>query len=363
MTVLSPLPVYQDIQNQGNALRQTLEFQLGPGRAILERAAATIRNAPQVTVASIGASYSASMPFFYRLEAAGKPVTLIDASELLHYTNTSARPGSVFILASRSGETIEIVRLLEVLKGRGAMIIGLTNERESTLARLADIPILLGSPRDHLIAIQTYTATLLTLYLLAEMVLSAHSVSELNHAGGSLAGLVESSIEKYSQASQNWIEDFRNYGGVYLLARGASRASAIQAALLFHEMARFPASSWTIGEFRHGPWEVMDERICAFVFVPDDQTRPLNEAFAFDLAEMGGKVHVIGANPVKSFPDSLSVWSIPAVEPIQAPFLEIIPVQFFIYEYSIWQGLTPGVFRASTPITLSEEGRLTTPDP
>jgi glutamine---fructose-6-phosphate transaminase (isomerizing) len=357
-----PHPVYQDIQNQGDALRQTLDFQLGPGWSNLERAAQAIRNATQITVASIGASYSASLPFVYRLGAAGKPAALVDASELLHYTNSTAQPGSVFILASRSGETIEIVRLLQVLKGRAGTIIGVTNEPESPLARLSDIPILLGCPRDHLIAIQTYSATLLTLLIMAELILRDVPIPDMKQIVGSLPGLVESSIGEYSRVSQDWAGGFRQYGGVYLLARGPSRASANQAALLFHEMARYPAAAWTIGEFRHGPWEVMDERICAFVFMPEDQTQALNEAFAVDLAEMGGDVRVISAGKPKSLPGNLSIWAIPPVDPSLAPILEIIPVQFFIYEYSRWQGLTPGEFRASTPVTLSEAGRLNIPD-
>jgi glutamine---fructose-6-phosphate transaminase (isomerizing) len=356
MPMSSPLPVYQDILNQGKALQQALDYQLGPGRKALERSAHAVRDASKVRIASIGASYSASLPFQYRLQASGKQVDLVDASELLHYTNPPADPGTVFILVSRSGETIEIVRLLDVLKGRGAPIIGITNEPGSPLARLSDIPLLLGSPRDSLIAIQTYLSTLLAFHLLAEFVSHDPTTVELNRSIHNTIGLVKSTIDEYRQVSQRWAENFRRHTGVYLLARGASRASANQAALLFHEMARYPASAWTIGEFRHGPWEVIDDRICTFVFMPDDQTRQLNQAFVGDLVDMGGHVHLVSSSPIETVPNNSYILSMPRVDPYLAPLLEIIPLQFYIYEYALWLGLTPGVFRASTPITLSETG-------
>ena len=344
--------------NQGAALQQALEFQLGEGWLALGRAAEAILNARHVTIASIGASYSASLPFLYRMQADGKRAGLVDASELLHYTHSLAGPGSVYILVSRSGETIEIVRLLEVLKGRGASIIGITNEAESPLARLADISLLLGSPRDNLIAIQTYSTTLLIFYLLAELVLGDPHLPDLKSSVEKQTGLVKSNLDEYSRTSKGWVNQFRPYGGINLHARGASRASANQATLLFHEMARFPASAWTVGEFRHGPWEVIDEQICAFVFMSNDQTQELNQAFAEDLAELGGQVHLISSTMLKSVPGNISILPVPEVDPFVAPLLEIIPLQFFIFEFSLWRGLTPGVFRASTPITLTEKGHL-----
>jgi fructoselysine-6-P-deglycase FrlB-like protein len=110
----------------------------------------------------------------------------------------------------------------------------------------------------------------------------------------------------------------------------------------------------------------VDERTLAFVFAPADHTYDLNIALAADLCALGSHVILITGQILPSKReelqqiDRLDIWEIPTSPVVFAPFLEILPVEFFIYEFACWQGLTPGVFRACTPITLAETGSLAT---
>ena len=354
--MISPLPVYLNITNQPHAVEAVLTYQLGLGRQDLERAAEQIRRADAIVVGAIGASYSASIPFCYRLAGHGVKIILEDAAELLHYSHEAYGANTVYLLVSRSGQTIEIVKLLERLKGRDCCIIGVTNEPESQLASEADICLLVGSPVDDLVAIQTYSGTLLTLNLLAELLAGRLDTPEYRHELAPLAGLVAQVLRQYQELSTAWSSSFRSGKSLYLLARGASLASANEGALLFHEMARFPAVAFGAGHFRHGPWEVVDDEFCAFVFAPDDNTYALNVGLAQDLAGMGGEVKLITPLPPSQMDTRVSVWSVPGTDRYLEPLLEILPVQLFVHEFALWRGLVPGVFRASLPITLSELG-------
>jgi len=361
-----PRSVYANILNQAQALDQANQYQSGPGMRNLELAAQAIRAAGEIVLVAVGASFSACLPFVYRLASAGRRVRLEDAAEFIYFTHPAYASQAVYLLISRSGETIEIVKALEILKSLGRQVVGITNEAGSTLARLSDISLIIGGPSDYLISIQTYLTSLLALHHLAEFVSgNSQDAAFSNHLPG-LISLVQATLDSYQKASLDWIGNFSPYQAIYLLGRGCSLASAYQGSLLFHEMARFPGLAFSAGAFRHGPWEAVDERTLAFVFAPADQTYDLNIALATDLCALGSRVILITGQMPQSKREELQqigrieIWDVPASPPEFAPFLEILPVEFFIFEFACWQGLTPGVFRACTPITLTETGSLAT---
>lgn len=361
-----PQSVYENILSQAQALDQAYQFQSGPGKRNLELAAEILRSASEIVLVAVGASYSACFPFLYRMASAERQVHLEDAAEFTYFTHRAYGSQAVFLLISRSGETIEIVKALQVLKSLGRQVVGITNEAGSTLARLSDFPLIIGGPSDYLISIQTYLTSLLILHHLAEFV-SGNPESDSYRIGiQTLIGLVQSTIQKYQVLSLDWRAKLIPYQAIYLLARGRSLSSAYQGSLLLHEMARFPGLAFSAGAFRHGPWEALDERMLSVVFAPADDTYGLNIGLATDLCALGSRVILITGQLSRSErvelekQKRLEIWDIPTCPADFAPFLEILPVEFFIYEFACWQGLAPGIFRACTPITLAETGSLAT---
>jgi glucosamine--fructose-6-phosphate aminotransferase (isomerizing) len=258
------------------------------------------------------------------------------------------------VLISRSGDTIEIKKLIDPLKKLGGSIIGITNVVASSLGSSADILIHLNSPADELIAIQTYTATIQTLDLLAEQIAGKLNQPVVQKQHDLVVASVEDTLNQYDRLFADTENHFYAYQPIYLLARGASLASASEGQLLFHEMAWSSATVYTAGHFRHGPWEVIDKGFLGFVFAPADPCYELNLRLVQDIARQGGHCCLISHHVPAGLPKTVFPYPIPALEPAQSPILEIIPVQFFIYHWAKWKGHQPGKFRASTPITLTE---------
>ncbi len=344
-------PLLQNILAQPGAMRRVLAYQVGAGLPALKRAADLIREQRRVIFSAIGGSYCASLPAARRLAA-----PLVDASELLHYfEHTGGDAAAVFVLVSRSGETVEIVRLLPRLKERGAMIIGVTNEPGSPLDRQADVSIRVNSPPDQMAAVQTYTGTLVTLHLLGEAVRGGPDAASREEVEAVIAA-AERALPAWEEASRGWRTFFEGFPPVYLLARGTALASALAGALLLHEVAKTPAIAMGAGHFRHGPAEVAGEGFRALVFAPPDATQALNRALALDLARLGGQVRVIGPPEGISDAPGLACWPIEPVSPWLSPILEILPVQFAAYRLAEWKGVTPGEFRVVGQVTRSETG-------
>jgi glutamine---fructose-6-phosphate transaminase (isomerizing) len=343
----------QDILGQGESLACALQYQFGEGATTLMQAASLLRSRSRVLITGIGASLFASIPLEYSLCSLGIDAVAIEAGELLHYRHDAFRD-AVAVVVSRSGESIEVSRLVATLKGRQP-IIGISNEPRSVLAQSADVSINISSRPDEMVAIQTYTGTLLALHLLA------NAVTDSMNAAREVLEALQSEFSCLAQTNMDarfqWDAFFDSDSPVHLLARGPSCASAFEGALLFNEIAKVPAMGMAIASFRHGPVEIVDSGFKGLIFAPQGRTRELNLALARDLADFGGAVRVIGASPQTLGAE----WCrIPDVPETLAPLFEIIPIQVAALRLAELRGIAPGSFRYAPQVAVDEVrfGRL-----
>ena len=337
-----------NIHAQPESLTRTLQYQCKDGAAAMKHAATLLRSGKKVVITAMGASLFASIPLQYFLCSFGLDAVAIEAGELLHYLN-SAWKDAVVLLVSRSGESVEIAKLLEKMKGN-VPIIGVTNEPLSQLSRSADVSLSIASLNDEMVAIQTYTGTLLTLHLLGNLVAGTFDAAaeEVRTLLPSFASLVEASMKTITR----WDAFLSPPVTPYLLARGPSLASAHEGALLFHEVAKSPAVAMPIASFRHGPVEVVDQNFRGFVFVPQSPTRDLNLSLAHDLVQFGGEIRLIG--PSGSQIRDACWCDLPSVSETLAPIFEIVPLQAAAFQLAILRGIEPGSFRYAPQVAVDE---------
>src|ERR1700733_2201800 len=146
----------QDILGQEKSLTRVLERQSGAGRAAILEAAWSLREASKIVITGIGASLHSAYPLHYALAGRGMNCSIVEIAELLYYQEGICKD-AVVVVFSRSGESIEVVKLLEKLKPIATRVVALTNEPESTLARKADVTIVVDSLPDEIVAVQCYT--------------------------------------------------------------------------------------------------------------------------------------------------------------------------------------------------------------
>lgn len=282
---------------------------------------------------------SAAIPAAYYLEAHGVPAEVIETSEWLHFGRAS-RHGEAVVLVSRSGETVEIVKLLARLSESTAVTIGVTNVPGSRVAREADHNIHVSSWADRMVAVQTYTGTMAALLLLAAAVVEAPE-QESRASVDTTAAAFSAAIKDAEAQSEEWLEFLRDAQVVYLLARGPSLASAREGSLVFNEAARLPSVGMSAALFRHGVVEIVDQRFRGILFATQSATREIDLALADDLKAMGGKVRVCAASAVPS--------------PFE-PLIEIVPIQIAACRLAEARGIDPGDFRYATLVTSTESG-------
>src|SRR5687768_7836437 len=92
-----------DILNQPQALIGSLRLLLEKERSSLDQAVFALSQAKHIYLTGIGASWHAAMAAASFFHAAGRPVSLIEASEMLRFSRLA--PDSAIVIVSRSGQS------------------------------------------------------------------------------------------------------------------------------------------------------------------------------------------------------------------------------------------------------------------
>jgi glucosamine--fructose-6-phosphate aminotransferase (isomerizing) len=311
----------ENIQAQSGELLRSLRHTLGDGRKELTRAAAIVREARHIFVTGIGSSWHAGMAVQSVFSAAGRPVHLVDASELLHFT--ALPENSAVIALSRSGKSVEIVKLLDKAAAAKAKVVGVTNTPESPLGKRADVALLLSAAFDHNISITMYSALTLVGGLLA--------AESLGSPLGDLAAALEQALHESARALPGWRDQaegspwFDRTAPAYFLARGAGMASASETRLLWEEGAKAPACAMTTGGFRHGPQEITVEGLRIGLWLDAATLRAQDLALAADLRKHGAKIMLIGHGVPADAGDL--VFQVPKAPPGWQFLVDIVPGQ------------------------------------
>ena len=340
----------KDIRSQAGELAKSLAYTISDGRRALEEAADWVRATRDVYIAGIGSSWHAGMAAHAIFHEAGRPAVLLDASEMVHFAKLPK--GAVVIALSRSGKSIEIVKILDQARNAGAKIVGITNTPESPLAARADVTLLLNSAFDHNVSVTMYSALALVGGLLAEA-----STSSLDDAKtGAIAAAIEASggmLDDWVGAIQGsaW---FAKDAPVYFLARGASLASCHETRLLWEEAAKAPASAMSTGAFRHGPQEILAPGLHVGLWIDPERMRDEDLALAADFAAHDVQVMVIGRD-VPSDAGEL-VLPVPETLPRWQFLVDIVPGQIASEHLASVRGVDCDSFRYCSYIVETEGG-------
>ncbi len=166
---MNPSVLFQEINEQPDALARFLDTE----SANVERIAAEInRHKPSyLTIAARGSSDNAATFAKYIFASFnGLPVALATPSLYSIYKSPPRLVGSLVIAISQSGESPDILAVLEEAKRQQVPALALTNSADSPLARAANWVILQHAGEEKTIAAtKTYTTQLAALALLSVM--------------------------------------------------------------------------------------------------------------------------------------------------------------------------------------------------
>lgn len=336
----------RDILEQPLALEQTLTS-LDTTKALRSIAAKLNRRSFRcVVLTGMGSSFHALHPANLDLTDNGFITVMVETGELVHYHRELFGPKTLIIAVSQSGQSAEMVRLLEVNR-RKSPVIAVTNTGESPLAQCADATILTKAGREFSVSCKTYVTALMALQWLAD-VLCERNLKRTRKELLQVVPAVEAYLSDWKLHVQSFAQLLSGTQHVFLVGRGPSLAAVGTGALIVKESDHFHAEGMSSAAFRHGPVEMLGDATFVFVFAGDERTRDLNNRLLTDIREQGGKAEMIGEDSefapcrLKSVPGSVR------------PILEILPIQMMTLALAAQVGREPGRFELASKVTTTE---------
>ncbi len=222
-----------------------------------------------IILAARGTSDNAAQFGRYLLEiTTGIPVSLAAPSVTTLYGANLRIPDIAVVAISQSGESTDTNLVLEQAKASGAFTIGITNESESALARLADHAFLVRAGKEKSVAAtKTYTGQLACLYLLAY----ALGAPLLREQVAQLPSMAEAALQTEQEVAAR-AERYCFMQHAVCVGRGLNYSNSFELALKLMETCYVVAERFSSADLMHGPIAMVEASFPAFLFCPPGPT-------------------------------------------------------------------------------------------
>ena len=256
---------------------------------------------------------------------------------------------------SQSGESIETVSTVRLLKRKGNRLIGVTNNPNSTLAKISDHVLLTHAGSEKTSSTKTFAATLAIIYCLTVALAARNKLigerkkELLTDELLRVSRAIDARLADWNDEAKACSNKFANCRAAMVLARGPNLAAALQGALLMKEIAKIPAEGMSSGEFAHGPVETLSRGI-SVVVLGGGRTSRLQHKLALRSKALHSSVLMISPSTVRKLDsivhgetdENLAVFSCAAI------------LELLAYQIALREKVNPDKFRFIHKITTRE---------
>jgi glucosamine--fructose-6-phosphate aminotransferase (isomerizing) len=349
-----------EIRQQPEAIERTLKAewrQIERLKSLLEK-----RRPRFAVLAARGTSDNAAQFGRYLIEiTTGIPVSLAAPSVYTLYNASVDLKEALVVAISQSGESTDTNMVLERAKAAGALTIGITNEVDSTLAKLAEVTFLVRAGKERSVAAtKTYTGQLFIFYLLAYALGASIKQSDLQR----LPDFADSALRLESEVKSH-AERYLFMQHAVVVGRGLNYATSFEFALKLMETCYVIAERFSSADLLHGPIAMLESSFPAFVLAPSGVTWSGLRELIERLQSIKAETLIISDRsnkPAQAIPGlEKHVITIPASlarkstlpEDIFTPIPYVIPGQLFAASLADVKGLDPDKPRTLSKVTLT----------
>lgn len=322
--------------------KETISRAINQPSALMKTAAEVLSDCNGAYFIACGTAHKvATTAEYYFADISGRKINVVAASEMPSFERF-VNEKTALIAISQSGETADVLEILERGKKKGAKIISITNVETSSVARISNVVLPLNAGVEKAVAsTKAATAQMAICFLLA------HADAELRNRGIFNAGrelLRETSTAinellnpRYAEHIRAVAEKIVDRDNLFIIGRGSLYPMALEAAIKIQEVSYIHAQGFAAGELKHGPIALIENRVPCLVLGDDAETI----SNAMELKARGARV--IGISPTRA--DVFDEWiRVPDCDGAQS-IATLIPVQILSYQLAILRGLDPDMPR------------------
>lgn len=332
---------------------QVLRRIIADGRANVEAAAAAVKRARPVwaLIAARGTSDNAARYAQYLLGAHNRlGVGLAVPSLFTLYGAPPTLAQAVVVGVSQSGQSPDIVAVVEEGRRQGAVTLAFTNDPGSPLARAAahHVPLLAGTEK-AVAATKTYTAELM---LLAMLSAALDGGSERWEELAAVPDYVAAAID-LNRGVAAVADTVSNAAKFLVIGRGFNYATAFEIALKIKETSYVIAEPYSIADLLHGPVAMIDQGFPVILVAPSG--RALGDVPELSKLLRARKARVVAisdrddvvssADAALRLPSGVPEWL--------SPIVAVVPGQLLALAFARARGLDPDAPRGLSKVTLT----------
>ena len=292
-----------------------------------------------------GTAWHACLLAKFLIEDLARLPVEVDYGSEFRYRDPLLEPGSVVLVITQSGETVDTLAAMEAARERGMQSISLVNVIGSQAARLADGVVYLNAgPEIGVASTKAFTSQVAAAYLLAIYLGQARNTLSAAQRHRLLSDLAElpnqlgevlANGNDYARLAQK----YRACTDFLYLGRGIHYPIALEGALKLKEISYIHAEGYPAGEMKHGPIALIDEQMPVVAICPQDKVRDKMLSNIEQVKARGGRVIAVatqGDEEVAEKADDV-IW-IPAAPRYLTPILAVVPLQLLAYHIAVLRG-------------------------
>ena len=339
----------KEIEEQPEVVNKTLEFYTKEdGKEKLTDLFEKIdfSKVQEIDIIACGTAYYAGLQGANYLKKIANFKSNVEIASEYRYSDPIIDERNVVIFVSQSGETLDTLMALRLVKSKGAKTIAITNVVGSTISREADVVIYtLAGPEISVASTKAYTAQVITFYLLSlEIALKLNRITEDKYKNyilkaHSLNGKIKeifNSKEKIKGIAET-IKDKKN--GFYI-GRGIDEKVAREGSLKMKEITYIHTEAFPAGELKHGTIALIENGTMVVVVATQENMIEKIVSNIKELKARGAYIISITKNSYKDIREvSDKVLYISDIDDLLAPVLAVIPAQLFAYYTAVAKGL------------------------
>lgn len=189
------------------------------------------------------------------------------------YSDSIIDSKNVVIFVSQSGEALDTLMALRLVKSKGAKTIAITNVLGSNISREADVVIYtLAGPEISVASTKSYTAQVMSFYLLSlEIALKLKKITEDEYKNYilkayNLSGKIKEIFDS-KEKIKRIAETIKNRRNSFYIGRGIDEKVAREGSLKMKEITYIHTEAFPVGELKQGTIALIEKDTMVVVVV------------------------------------------------------------------------------------------------
>lgn len=299
-------------------------------------------NAESITIISCGSSWHAGLIAKYYFEEFCGIRTSVEYASEFRYRKPVIKEDDIIIAISQSGETADTLSAIELAKSKGAIVIGVCNVVDSSLARLTECGVYCRAGMEIGVAsTKAFVSQVIVLLLIAlwiEQNQNDHMISEYRQAIVDdlrrLPDILEQVLELNKDVRKLAAKFYKSKNCIYL-GREYNFPAALEGALKLKEISYIHAEGYPAAEMKHGPIALIDKNMPVVVISNNKKQYSKITNNIKEIQARGGKVIEIYSENRFSGDHGLQVPMV--IDPL-SPIVSSVILQLFSYYCAILAG-------------------------